>query len=271
MPSLVSCFKKIDDCPMIRVNLDSFWRRRRGQTWRLALGLGLWLTLVDIGTGAQNVSDDADILDAREPTPMAPHDADALSPASAVRALTGTILFAKSVDTRTIIADARGSQRVYALGDEIDDGGKVIEIHRDYIVLQRGGHLETLELSWNKVVRIFDRAARLTQDAAQETPPEDYPEVLRSSMFTHPELLLQLVGVTPDVEGERFRGFRVMKPEDPAFLESLGLKPGDVLTAVNGVPLNTPDYGTQLLDAMSGTGMLTFTIRRGGEILVLNY
>jgi type II secretory pathway component PulC len=84
-------------------------------------------------------------------------------------------------------------------------------------------------------------------------------------------LLLNLVGATAVVEGGHFRGYRVMKPEDPAFIESLGLKPGDVLIAVNGVPLNTPDYGVQVLDAMSGTDKLAFTVQRGSEILVLNY
>lgn len=257
---------------MFRPSPDLFQRRRRGQARWLALGLGLSLTLVGIGNGVQSASDDSDVPDAREllPTPVTPHDVDALSPASAGKALTGTILSAKSVEARTIIADVRGRQRVYARGDEISDGGKVVEIHRDYIVLQRGGRLATLEFSWNAVVRILERATRLTQDAAQETPPGDDLDNLRNAMFTHPELLLQLVGVTPVVEGERFLGYRVMEREDLAFLESLGLKPGDILTAVNGVPLDTPDYGAQLLDAMSGMGKLTFTVRRGREILVLS-
>jgi general secretion pathway protein C len=83
-------------------------------------------------------------------------------------------------------------------------------------------------------------------------------------------LHVQLIGATPAVEGDYFLGYRVMKPVDPALLESLGLEPGDILTAVNGVPLDTPDYGIQLLNAMSGTGMLTFTVRRGNEIIAVN-
>ncbi len=88
-------------------------------------------------------------------------------------------------------------------------------------------------------------------------------------MFSHPELLLQLVGATAVVEDGHFRGYRVTQPNDPTFLESLGLKPGDLLTAVNGVPLDTPDYGSQALDALSATGELTFTVRRGDQILVV--
>jgi general secretion pathway protein C len=107
--------------------------------------------------------------------------------------------------------------------------------------------------------------------AAQATPPEDYREVLRHALFTHPEQLLTLVGATVVVEGGRFRGYRVMQPENPAFLGSLGLKPGDILTGVNGVPLNdTRDYGVQVLDALSGTDKLTCTVQRGKQTLVVS-
>ncbi len=91
-------------------------------------------------------------------------------------------------------------------------------------------------------------------------------------MFTRPELLLELAGATVVVEGGHFLGYRVMKPEDPAFLQSLGLEPGNVLTEVNGVPLDTTsDYGAEVFDAMSGTGRLTYTVRRGSQILALTY
>lgn len=254
---------------MIRSGSDFFQRRCRVRARLLVLAAGLSLTLVGAGSGAQSFSGDSDVPAARKPssTPVTTPEADAPSPPAGGRVLRGTILFTKSANARAIITDMRGRQRVYVSGDEIADGGEVVEIHRDYVVLRRGGRLETLEFSWNVATRMFERA---TPSAAQATPPEDYREVLRHAMFTHPELLLQMVGATAVVEGGRFLGYRVMQPEDPAFLESLGLKPGDILTAVNGVPLNTPDYGAQLLDAMSGMGKLTFTVRRGGQILVLS-
>jgi general secretion pathway protein C len=224
--------------------------------------------------GAWNVArssfDDPGVASVAHDPMSSPQDTDALSPVSGGTALTGTILSARLAEARTIVADVRGRQRVYARGDAISDGGEVLEIHRDYIVLRRNGHRETLEFSWNAVMRVLERSARGARGTVQETPPGDDLEALREAMFTHPELLLQLIGATPVVEGERFLGYRVMKPEDPAFLESLGLKPGDILTAVNGVPLDTPDYGVQALDALSGTGKLTFTVRRGSEILVLS-
>lgn len=234
-------------------------QRSAGTHW-MVLGLGIAMTLAGAWVVARSSFDNPGVA------PVVP-DTGVRPPAPAGMALTGTILSAKLADIRTIIADARGRQRVYALGGEVPDRGEVIEIHRDYVVLRRDGRLETLEFSWNAVVRILERSARGT---VQETPPEDDADNLRAELFTHPELLLDLIGASPVLEGELFIGFRVMQPEDPALLESLGLKPGDILTAVNGVPLDTPDYGAEVLEALSGTGKLTFTVRRGSEILVLN-
>ena len=240
-------------------------RHNAGTQW-VMLGLGIALTLA----GAWNVvrSSSGPDASALHESMASPQDTGA--PAPGGTALTGTILSAKLVDLRTIIADPRGRQRVYALGGEVPDRGEVVEIQRDYVVLRRDGRLETLEFSWNAVVRILERSARGARGTVQETPPRDDLDNLRDSMFTHPELLLDLIGAVPVLEGERFIGYRVIQAEDPAFLESLGLKPGDILTAVNGVPLNTPDYGAQVLEALSGTGKLTFTVRRGSEILVLS-
>jgi type II secretion system protein C len=242
-------------------------RRNAGTRW-VMLGLGIAVTLAGAWNAVRG-SSGPDVPNLRE-SMASPQDTGALPPVSGGTVLAGTILSARLAEARTIVADMRGRQRVYARGDAITDGGKVLEIHRDYIVLRRNGRREMLEFSWNAVVRVLERSARGTQGTVQETPPGDDLEVLREAMFTHPELLLQLIGATPVFEGERFLGYRVMKPEDTAFLESLGLKPGDVLIAVNGAPLNTPDYGAELLEAMSGTGKLTFTVRRGSEILVLS-
>jgi general secretion pathway protein C len=230
----------------------------------------LSLTLIGAADGVQSASDDPDAPAMNEPAPtlVTAHEANVLPSASAAGALTGTILSAVSGEARAIIADVRGRQRVYARGEEISDGAKLVEIHPDYVVLQRDGRLEALGFSGSTVTRSTQPAP----GASQETSPEDHHEDLRDAVFTRPELLLEIVGATVVVEGGHFRGCRVMKPEDPTFLKSLGLEPGDILTEVNGVPLDTTqDYGAELFDTLRGAGRLAYTIRRGSEILVLSY
>jgi general secretion pathway protein C len=244
---------------MFRPHSDFFSRQpRAGKQW-LALVAGL--TLLGAANGAPGSPGEADV-----DVPAA-READRPAPPADGALLTGTIVSSKSADARTIISDSRGHQRVYARGDEIPDGGEVVEIHRDYVLVRRGGRLERLEFS-SDVVSPMSVSA--TPGTAHATPPEDQRKVLRRRMFSHPELLLQLVGATAVMEDGQFRGYRVMQPNDPAFLESLGLRPGDLLTAVNGVPLDTPDYGAQVIDAMSDTGELTFTVERGDQVLAVS-
>jgi general secretion pathway protein C len=248
---------------------DPLQRRRRVRARWLALGLGLSLTVVGAGDGVQGASNDPDARAVNEssPTLATTHEASVLPPASAAGTLTGTILSAVS-EARAIIADAGGRQRVYARGEEISDGGKIVEIHRDHIVLRRDGRLEALAFSGS----IVTSAIQPAPGANQATSPEDHPWDPRDAMFTQPELLLQMVGATIVVEGGHFRGYRVMQPADPTFLKSIGLEPGDILTEVNGVPLETAqDYGAELFDTLRGKGRVTYTFRRGSEMLVLCY
>ncbi len=266
-PSLVSLFKS--DRRMFRWSPDSIQRRRRVRARGLALGLGLSLTLIRAADGVQDISDDPEAPAVNEPAPtVTAPEANALPSATAAGALTGTMISAAAGQARAIIADVRGRQSIYGRGDRILDGGTVVEIHPEQVVLWRNGRLETLGLWGGSVMRAAERAP----GASHETSPEDYPQALRDAVFTNPGLLLQLLGATVVVDGGRFLGYRVMKPEDPAFLESLGLEPGDVLTEVNGVPLaTTEDYGAELFDTMGGAGRLIFTVQRGSDLLMLSY
>lgn len=225
----------------------------------LVLGLSLSLPLVSMGQeGVPSASN------------AATHTTVGHEPSAAVTpALKGTILSAKSAEARVIITDASGHEQLYARGDEIAPGTSIVDIHRTFVVLRRNGHLEKIDFFRRSAEPFLEESAASSESGS--TPPGNDPKALRTAMFTHPELLLQTVGATVAVEDGRFVGYRVMTPQDPAFLESLGLKPGDILTAVNGMSFsNTSDYGAQLFDSLSGAGKLTYTVRRGTMTLVVN-
>lgn len=219
------------------------------------------LSLMVAGVGhAQSASGGQNLSAARQ--------ADTSSTRASDAELTGTILSTDAAGARTIITDGHGRQRVYAVGDDIAGGGEVVEIHAYYVVVRRGGGLQRLDFSRSAPSRRFGHR---TPDAGHAMSSGKYPTVLRRAMFGQPGLLLELLGATAVVEDGHFLGYRVTRPENPSFIESLGLKAGDMLTAVNGVPLDTPDYGTKALEALAGSGKLTYTVRRGNQVLVLDH
>ncbi|MGD8616905.1 MAG: FKBP-type peptidyl-prolyl cis-trans isomerase [Gammaproteobacteria bacterium] len=92
----------------------------------------------------------------------------------------------------------------------------------------------------------------------------------REHVMSQPGLLLQMVGAQALTENGRFAGYRVTGTVDNDFLGRLDLAPGDLIVAVNGVPIDTPDHGLKALTSLSGTGPLSFTVIRDGRVEVLS-
>jgi general secretion pathway protein C len=57
--------------------------------------------------------------------------------------------------------------------------------------------------------------------------------------------------------------------EDPIIAE-LGLQSGDVVTQVNGIPLNSPVQGLKVVDVLTTAPVVTATIERSGRTIRLS-
>lgn len=121
-------------------------------------------------------------------------------------------------------------------------------------------------LDWVDTPRLSRPAAEVS-DLAPADSPSDVAQ-LTEMAYTYPALLLELTGASPAIENGRFLGLRVATNADPALLAPLDLEPGDILIAVNGVSLESLDQSITLLDMFSGSGRLTFTVRRGDSVRV---
>lgn len=81
-----------------------------------------------------------------------------------------------------------------------------------------------------------------------------------------------LVRILPYNKGGRFGGYEVRPGRDAATLTRFGLRAGDVVTAVNGVPLNTPAAGLGILRDLRDAKQVRLDIQRNGvpQTIVLN-
>lgn len=77
---------------------------------------------------------------------------------------------------------------------------------------------------------------------------------------------LQGVEVERLAERQRFRGWIVRKlyPGDPCY-QTLDLRPGDVVTAVNGQSLETPAAAYAVAQSLKTADAIVITYLRGGE------
>jgi type II secretory pathway component PulC len=69
----------------------------------------------------------------------------------------------------------------------------------------------------------------------------------------------------------KFRGFRIAALHDASFWSGVDLKPGDVVTAVNGLPIERPEQAQSAFDSLEAARELRVSYERDGKARELVY
>jgi general secretion pathway protein C len=93
----------------------------------------------------------------------------------------------------------------------------------------------------------------------------------RHKITTHPQGLEDLALATPYVQSGQFRGFRLRPGRDRELLTRLGLRAGDVITAVNGTRLNDPSQGLGILQQLVSANQVNVQVLRNGAEIPLTF
>lgn len=186
--------------------------------------------------------------------------------------LRGLIASTNPDEARAIVADPSGKENFYRIGDKLPGNAELVEIHPDRIVIQRGGRYETLKLpkaSLNMAVApapgaAADPAAGLSGSAAA-APRRSYSlREYRDTLLTDPRQVADLVRITPAYDNGGFAGYTLQPGRDAGFLGRYGLRSGDVVTAVNGVALDSPAKGFSLMKDLTSADTLDLVVERNG-------
>jgi type II secretory pathway component PulC len=82
---------------------------------------------------------------------------------------------------------------------------------------------------------------------------------------------LQKVDVEPSFAGGRFQGFRIVALRPAEFWQGVNLKPGDVVTQVNGLPIERETQAYDAFQSLRAAPELRVDYLRAGEPRVLLY
>jgi general secretion pathway protein C len=161
-----------------------------------------------------------------------------------------------------IIATPDGQQKSFAVGDEIVPGVTLTEVGFDSVTLSRGGAAEQLFMDQSSDASVVAPPAP-TAPAAQAAPP---PMVAAPASAPAADLAAG-IRLQPRLNGSRVTGV-VLQPQGSGdAFRAAGLAPGDVLLAVEGVRIASPD---QLRTLAQQLGMgATVQIERGGRVMSL--
>ncbi|MCB1554827.1 MAG: hypothetical protein KDJ14_13550 [Xanthomonadales bacterium] len=188
-----------------------------------------------------------------------------------------------------IVADAQGNEQAYRVGDTLPGDAELIGIYAGRVLLRRAGVDEGLSLLPDARSQQGPGASPARGPAAAASRPAraPLPGQTTAAPFVNPQMnfgapvmesirsaggpdiaeLAKQVNVIPVLENNRFAGVRLNVGRDSDLLARSGLRTSDVITAVNGIPLDGVHRQAELLDALRNARSFTVTIRRDGQTM----
>jgi general secretion pathway protein C len=164
-----------------------------------------------------------------------------------------------SDSAHAIIADGSGNEKVYFVGSSIPGGASLHRVHADRIILNRGGVLETLRLP-----REFDgkgAAPAATRRTASARETASAQEMINANAAS----FVEIIRPQPFMPNGKMKGYRVFPGRNRQQFIALGLRPGDLVTAINGVTLDDPSRGMEIFRTLGDATQVDVTVERAGQ------
>jgi general secretion pathway protein C len=192
-----------------------------------------------------------------------------------------------------IIADAQGGERSYSVGATLPGDATLEAVYPDRIALRRNGVLESLRLRTPEDTSAPGSAAGRLAFNPQNTAPApsllpganaapapfitpsiapmgaDFAAITQQ-LGVDPVALARQVSVLPVMENGRFVGVRLVGARDVPVIAKLGLEPDDLVTAVNGIALDSPQRAQEVARSLASASAVNVTVRRNGKTETLS-
>jgi general secretion pathway protein C len=177
--------------------------------------------------------------------------------------LVGTIANTDPALGYAIIGESATSAKVYGVGKTITGGTKLHTVYPDRAILDRGGKLEALMLP-----KKF-QGGGVSATALPAADPM-LGDRLRQLAATNPSAITDILRPQPVFANGQQRGYRIYPGRNRSQFNRLGLLPGDLITAINGTPLDDASRGMDILQTMNTASAVTMTVERNGESVQVN-
>ncbi len=161
---------------------------------------------------------------------------------------------------RATIQTPDGTQKGYAVGQEIMSGVTLEAVNPDYVVISQNGALERLTIE--------DRGGVMS---VVQPEPEDAPDVDLDELDDiefDPAKFLSEMQIEPVQDGGFITGYRISARLPTADLSRFQLENGDIITAIGGedITKGRPEFG-RLFQKANIAGRLDLDVLRGGRAM----
>jgi general secretion pathway protein C len=182
---------------------------------------------------------------------------------SANLVLAGTIATQDPKRGVAIISDG-GPSKVFAVGDNVS-GATLHSVYLDHVILDRAGTLETLVLP--RLLAGSRPMPTARRPAGSDPRTVAAVDNIRRLVQQDPGILDQVMRTVASYDNAagKLRGFRAYPGRNRAIFNKLGLKPGDLVTAINGTALDDPQHSQEVFNTIQTSDHVTVTVERGGQ------
>ncbi len=183
--------------------------------------------------------------------------------------LLGILAGTRDAESMALIAKDNGQEAPYRIGDDVAPGVNLQAIFLDRVILSRNGTLETLRLDKNSAsnAQVISAIESNNQAATSGTPEAAVMLAqVRDQVLSDPSKAASFVRLQPITSDAGVRGYRVYPGAQREAFEAAGLQAGDVVTGINGTPLDNPGQALQLLQSLSTASTASLAVERNGQI-----
>jgi general secretion pathway protein C len=158
----------------------------------------------------------------------------------------------------------------YRLGDELADNITLEAIEPSYILINRFGKIERLNLEKSTVSgagRLIDSRANDPGSLASTTLLRSY----RKRYVSNPMALAKRFQAIPVTENGQNIGFRLKALRGESLLKKLDFKDSDVFIKINGIGLDKPFQALDALKSLTTASSVSVTVLRNGNEETINF
>jgi len=220
------------------------------------------------------------------------------APETQLRLSLNGVLMLDKHSSWAIIADAMGNEDTYKVNAPVPGGAILKEIHKDKVVLLYNGRYETLTLPKDDLEGEGGAGNALARAGGFAPPPQSFggappggfsggqpgfpsvqslsPEATaslrnyRDALVRDPQSVMDVVRAEPFRRGGQLVGYRVFPGRDRQLMMQIGLQPGDVVTGINGVNLDSPLKGLEVMKDLSNAAQVSLSVMRNGVTQTLS-
>ncbi len=257
-----------------------------GVAWKLVPGTAagdVVQTPAGVTTGGSSANNSTDVAaiaashlfgvadaSSEEPIEILPADEDLADTRLTNLILKGTVAAPDPRESVALIADSGAEQKVFGIGDSVSGSTTLHAVYASRVVLNENGALTNLRLPRDfEAVAEPASARRVTRTNRQAaTSGENIQAVVTQNL---PQLM-DIIRPTQFRENGQPAGFRVYPGRNRQQFSDLGLKPGDLITDIDGQSLTDPTTAMKIFQSLESAQQVTVTVKRNGqpETLVLD-